>query len=112
MPAVAFAAYPKGANMNLDYYRNKHVPWVFGLWQPYAKAYRLLVTPAGAAADSCPYEVIIEIDLEHKDDLDKANAQLTPEQAQAINDDLVNYSQKPPSFWVLDVEKSGSNSSA
>lgn len=108
MPAVAFAAYPKGANMNLDYYKTKHVPWVFGLWQPYAKAYRLLATPAGDA--SCPWEVVIEVDLDHRDDLDKANAQLSPEQAQAINDDLVNYSQKPPTFWVMDVEKSGSNS--
>ncbi|KAK8129395.1 hypothetical protein PG999_001775 [Apiospora kogelbergensis] len=106
MPAVAFAAYPKGAQMNLEYYQTKHVPWVFGLWQPYAKAYRLLQ----GGADS-PYEVIIEIDLDHADDLAKANAQLTPEQAQAMQDDLANYSQKPPVFWVTDVVKTGSNSS-
>ncbi|KAK8093910.1 hypothetical protein PG997_000595 [Apiospora hydei] len=106
MPAVAFAAYPKGANMNLDYYKTKHVPWVFGLWQPYAKAYRLLTGDGGA----CPYEVIIEVDLEHRDDLDKANAALSPEQAKAIEDDLANYSEKPPVFWVLDVQKRSSDS--
>ncbi|KAK8086244.1 hypothetical protein PG994_001218 [Apiospora phragmitis] len=108
MPAVAFAAYPKGSNMNLEYYKTKHVPWVFGLWQPYAKAYRLLTTAGG----DCPYEVIIEIDLDHPGDLEKANAQLSPEQAKAMEDDLANYSQKPPVFWVSEVAQKDRSGSA
>ena len=104
MPAVACVGYPKGSEVNVDYYVNKHAPWVFGLWQPLAKSYRVCHTPA----EDSPYEVMIFVDFESEGDLAKAMGGLDEATNNAIKDDLKNYSKKPPVYWTMEVKGTSS----
>ncbi|KAH8196499.1 hypothetical protein TruAng_009329 [Truncatella angustata] len=97
MAEIVVAAYPKGANMNFDYYLKNHVPMVFGFWQPYAKSWR--AEKLAPEADS-PYDFMIFIEFEHAGDFGKACAALSADKSQRIDDDLKNYSQKSPVFWT------------
>lgn len=104
MPVVACGGYSKGAEINVDYYVNKHVPWVFSLWQPLAKSYRICHSPG----EDSPYEVIVFIDFENEEDVAKAMGGVDEATGQAIKDDIKNYSKQPPVFWTMEVKGTSS----
>lgn len=99
MPEVVVAAYPKGAQMNYDYYLKKHVPMVFDLWQPYAKSWR---AERPSLNSESPYEFIIFIEMDNAGDFGRAMGALNEEERRRIDDDLENYAKKPPVFWTME----------
>ncbi|KAI0124977.1 hypothetical protein BJ170DRAFT_597823 [Xylariales sp. AK1849] len=101
MAETVVIVYERGSDMNLDYYLNKHVPMVFGFWQPYAKYWR---ASAPGPESASPYELMISVEMDNTGDFAKALATLSKEQEAAISEDLTNYSKKPPVIWTQDLK--------
>ncbi|KAI1855342.1 hypothetical protein JX265_006515 [Neoarthrinium moseri] len=94
---VVVIAYPKGAEMNVDYYINKHVPMVYDLWQPYAKTWRAEIP--SSTSDS-PYELILFAEMENEGDFGKVLAAQSEETTNKIRSDGINYTKMPPVIWT------------
>ncbi|ORY64456.1 uncharacterized protein BCR38DRAFT_485603 [Pseudomassariella vexata] len=104
MVAQLILGYPKGSNMKVDYYINTHIPVAWAAWQPLAKSWRV-ATP-GADSES-PYEVLLLVDFESLEALGKAMADTPKDKLEWLQNDLKNYSEKPPVRWTQEVRGGG-----
>lgn len=77
---------------------------VFGFWQPFAKSWR--VEMPSPDSDS-PYELIVFVEMDNIGDFAKACTALSEDQNKRMEDDLKNYTQRPPIFWTQERKGSG-----
>lgn len=103
MAITLFVAYPKGAEINLEYYTTKHIPLALKAWEGVPFTGWKLETPVG---DNSPYEVVFTISFDSMEGVGKMQTAVSAEAQKGLQDDLVNYSKKPPQIWVMDVKKS------
>jgi uncharacterized protein (TIGR02118 family) len=103
MTVTLFIAYPKGAELNLDYYTNKHIPLALKAWEKLPFTGWKLETPVG---DKSPYEIVFTVSFDSMEGVGKMQTDVTPAAQKELQADLVNYSKKPPQIWVMDVKKS------
>ncbi|KAI1855365.1 hypothetical protein JX265_006492 [Neoarthrinium moseri] len=103
MPAASlYIAYPAGSEFNVDYYKNKHLPPAIAGWSKAAGfvGYKLQ-TPVGQGS---PYDAVLQVTFESLEALGKSQAAITPEQMQALKDDVPNFSKNPAAHWVMEVQ--------
>ncbi|KAI0014670.1 hypothetical protein F4780DRAFT_389712 [Xylariomycetidae sp. FL0641] len=107
MPATFVIAYPKGSNINMDYYLHTHMAKVADDFRKAGMTSWRVARPAAEedvpALAGSPYEVMTLLQFPGGVDAIKALlAALTPDQQQALADDLKNYSLLPPVRWILE----------
>jgi hypothetical protein len=103
MAVTLFVAYEQGSEINVDYYVNKHLPLALKAWAKVGVAgYKLDTTKT----ETSPFEVLLAVHFESMAGVGKLQTEVTPEDNKALQDDLANYSKKPPKIWVMETAKS------
>ncbi|KAI1343175.1 hypothetical protein F5Y15DRAFT_411968 [Xylariaceae sp. FL0016] len=101
MPASLVIAYPKGCNVNLDYYLNKHIPAAMeGFKQGGMTSYRIA---KGVPGTNAAFEVMVTAEFPSKEAI---IALMTgPGSAEAMKklaEDLPNYSEKAAEISIME----------
>ncbi|KAK0726008.1 hypothetical protein B0H67DRAFT_551430 [Lasiosphaeris hirsuta] len=107
MPAILVTAYEKGAEVDLDYYINVHMPKAFALFQPHCKSWRIVKTaPAPGMDDS--YEVMSLAEFDTVEDIWATYAaESFADVAKWIEEDAKRYAKTQPKAWVVVEEGRG-----
>ncbi|KAI1077312.1 hypothetical protein F5B20DRAFT_583306 [Whalleya microplaca] len=103
MSATLVIAYPKGSNIKMDYYVNKHMPKAFGQLKAIGAWHVIKVTPG---TDS-PYEIMAFIEFSSMEQMAALAEPEWQKTKKAAAEDLPNYSQLPATSWVAEKVGSG-----
>lgn len=107
MPATLILAYPRGSDINLDYYVGPHFDVALpGLKKAGLRHWR--VTRDGKAAGVAgDYEVVTFLEFDDLAGIAAISAPGTEEDRAAAAADLPKYSKLPPVSWVVEEVASG-----
>ncbi|KAH8681251.1 hypothetical protein BX600DRAFT_429208 [Xylariales sp. PMI_506] len=104
MPITVTFAYPsaEGSTFNKEYYMSSHVPNVIKVWKEHGLlSWRALTS---LNPKTSPYAVIFETDWADLATFQKAQATIDPAVNKGFQEDLVNYYDQKPHFWIAEVE--------
>lgn len=102
MTVTMVVAYPKGANVDIEYYKSKHWPAIIEHWTLFGMGNARWMTVEGES--SCPYELIAEVDWPNMAAFQKMQAELPAEIQQAIKEEVKNYCSLAPMVWFMEVK--------
>ncbi|KAK4452525.1 hypothetical protein QBC34DRAFT_26594 [Podospora aff. communis PSN243] len=107
MPAILVTAYEQGAEVDLDYYVNVHMPKAFSLFQPLCRNWRVVkASPAPGMAD--PYEIMTFAEFDKVEDIWATYAaESFKPVAKWIEEDTANYAKAKPKVWVIEEAGKG-----
>jgi hypothetical protein len=101
MSCTFFVAFEKGAEVNQDYYINKHLPMVLGFWKDMGMRSWKVQT---AVSDMSPYELIVSYEWESVESFVKMRDTVPAEHQKQMRDDFVNFTKKEPLMWATNVK--------
>ncbi|RYP59771.1 hypothetical protein DL771_010749 [Monosporascus sp. 5C6A] len=109
MPAILVTAYERGAQVDLDYYINKHMPKAFSLFQPHCKSWKVVKAAPAPGMDD-PYEIMTFAEFEKVEDIWATYAaESFKPVAKWIEEDTANYAQQKPKVWVIEEKGRGAS---
>ncbi|KAH8652212.1 hypothetical protein BX600DRAFT_516275 [Xylariales sp. PMI_506] len=104
MAPTLFIGYEKGSEINVEYYKNTHLPLVLDAWKSLAtKGWKVYTSPG----DRSPYELLLAVEFESSEALSQLQTVVSAETQKALADDTPNYSKKAPVIFGLDNILSG-----
>ncbi|KAH9893091.1 hypothetical protein F4778DRAFT_749690 [Xylariomycetidae sp. FL2044] len=102
-PATLYIAYPKGANVDMDYYMNKHMAAARKAFPEDATHYKVTKT----LGDDAPYEVVTAIEFSSTEALMKMVQNPDAGAMKAAQDDVKNFSKLAPVRWIAEEVAAG-----
>ncbi|CAJ2500487.1 Uu.00g033400.m01.CDS01 [Anthostomella pinea] len=100
MPATLVIGYPKGSNVNMDYYLNKHMAGVTPGFKASGMTSFRVVKVQDLPGSESPFEVMTLCEFPDAGQIMKMLAGTTEEQKKALAEDLTRYSEKQATIWI------------
>ncbi|RYP90140.1 hypothetical protein DL770_003762 [Monosporascus sp. CRB-9-2] len=103
MPATLILAYPRGSNVDLTYYIDKHLPIALpALKRAGLMSWRVSKAAPGRDGQPASHEVFVFLEFEGAEQIARIAAPENAEANKAAAADLPNYSRLPPVSWVVE----------
>ncbi|RYP52257.1 hypothetical protein DL768_002576 [Monosporascus sp. mg162] len=103
MPATLILAYPRGSNVDLTYYVDKHLPIALpGLKRAGLVSWKVSKAAPGRDGQPASHEVFVFLEFENAEQIARIAAPENAKVNKAAADDLPNYSRLPPVSWVVE----------